>query len=624
MHLVKKTIRMIIGCMLVLMLLGFIGILLLVKFVDPNDYKPQIISYVEANTGRHLSLPGTLSWSFYPYLGIHIGTASLSNPNGFSQSTFAQIDSADLVLNLPDLLVGKIAFDRLNLNGLRLFLIEERGQNSWTFTSSNLSKKPRTDKKAEGVGMPFSIDTLTVTNGGISYDNYSTKAHYVLNHLNLSANQLALSQKFPLSFSADFSVNPGLSGNIKLNTQINFDPDQEVLTLNNLALQTVVSYETLAGQAMNIATQYTTPLLKLDLAHQTLSIPSLSLVLNQILKANIAITGKNLLTEPLLQGQVQIIPFSLNALLNSLAITPPPLANKTLLNQVALATRFTATAHNLNLSALSLKIGNSEITGSMQYSWLPLTVRETLAINQLDLADFMDLKGARLPLTGITSGGQVRLQPYKDQTFPRTLTGLINLSVQSIVLKGFDLHVLLKNVEQLVRNPENLKAFGSSSSALQQQLQGLTQTRINPANGQMTDLGSLKAKINIRHGVVTTPLMQLQGPDVTVKGSGSIDLSAETLNYQLMVKVLSGNSGLLKSLTVPYELQGSFSNLHQGINWPVLTAELLQYLAKVLGQNVQQLLTTTLEGLTHGGQDVGASVKDSAEKALDSIFGGGH
>ena len=57
-----------------------IGLVLVVVFVDPNDYRDDIEKLVEEKTGRELTLSGDLKLSVFPWIALESGPASLGDP----------------------------------------------------------------------------------------------------------------------------------------------------------------------------------------------------------------------------------------------------------------------------------------------------------------------------------------------------------------------------------------------------------------------------------------------------------------------------------------------------------------------------------------------------------------
>jgi AsmA protein len=73
--------------------IGLITIVAIVLFINPNQYKPQIINLVKTQTGRELSLDGDLKLKLFPLLAIEMNKARLSNAQGFTAPDFASIES---------------------------------------------------------------------------------------------------------------------------------------------------------------------------------------------------------------------------------------------------------------------------------------------------------------------------------------------------------------------------------------------------------------------------------------------------------------------------------------------------------------------------------------------------
>ena len=88
---------------------------------DANAYKDRIIQTVKNETGRDLSLNGELTATFYPWLGVNIKDAGLSNELGFSAEQFMTVDEASIRLQLIPLLKKNIVADRIQFNGVEVW-----------------------------------------------------------------------------------------------------------------------------------------------------------------------------------------------------------------------------------------------------------------------------------------------------------------------------------------------------------------------------------------------------------------------------------------------------------------------------------------------------------------------
>ena len=90
--------------------------------VDLNDYKTEIETAVEEQTGRALKIEGELHISVFPWLGFSTGKLSLSNAFGFAEHPFAAIDEADIKVKLMPLFSKKVEISTVVLKGLALNL----------------------------------------------------------------------------------------------------------------------------------------------------------------------------------------------------------------------------------------------------------------------------------------------------------------------------------------------------------------------------------------------------------------------------------------------------------------------------------------------------------------------
>jgi AsmA protein len=621
----KKTLKIILWIILAFIILLGVGALALVKFVDPNDFKPQIVAAVNSATGRQLTLTGKLSWSFYPEVGIHVGAASLSNPPGFSQNIFAQIDSANLAISFWELMQGNINFSELNLNGLKVYLIQNQNRNNWTFSTNSPQTATNNTKSTSSAttGKSLNIEAISINDGEIIFDDNQTKSHYALENINLNANNVGLNHTFPITLATNYNINQNITGSLKVNTKINFNQKTQKLLLEDLGVATNINYPTTNNKLLlnsNISGD-----IAVNFNNQTINTKQLNFALNQILKGQITNLQVNNFTNPKFSGNLSTAVFSLKDLLNSIGITDIAIANKTILNQSNLQTQFTGTTNSLNLNNIIFNLGASQLKGTINISsFMPMSLSENLILNQLDVADYVNIKGARLPMQGITSNGT--LHASSRATYPRALNGNINLKIQSIILKGFDLNALIKSLGDTANSLKNLQQAAVATSQVQQQMQQLmNNSNINPNNGASTDLGALTAQLQIQQGVITTPVMQLQGPTIMARGSGSIDLGAENINYELDATMPSSNNTFIRSLVIPYQIQGNFNNISQGLNWVSLNAQILKYLLVEISKGVQgtvtQVLQQTVKQIQVGGQGA-ADIGSTAAKALNSLLGG--
>lgn len=91
-------------------------------YFDPNDYKTQIAEKLKEKTGRDFSIPGDISLSVFPWLGLETGEVSMSNAPGFGSEPFASVKAAEISVALLPLLRKEIQIGSVMLDGLVLRL----------------------------------------------------------------------------------------------------------------------------------------------------------------------------------------------------------------------------------------------------------------------------------------------------------------------------------------------------------------------------------------------------------------------------------------------------------------------------------------------------------------------
>ncbi len=630
MKILKRCLKILLGIIILFLILAVLGYFALTRWINPNIFKPQIIALVQKDAGRSLTLTGDLSWTFFPNIGIHIGEAALSNPAGFSQPTFAEFNSANLFINLSALLHGKVRVESLLVNGLQVYLMNsDTGQNNWTFSMPTATTNTGENQNQ----IDFQMKELILNNATVTYDNLQSTTHYVLSNFDLEIPRVRFDQPMEVKGTGDFSDQDVFTTHFKLDTGVFYDPNQNTLQLDHLALENNATYTTDQGESVPLAltvdagalydvdkntlalsnlvlntnTSYVMskdqkfPIalslsgnVNADLSHQSLTLSSIQFDLNQVLSGQLTLTVQNFMN-PAYSGSLNLPTFALEPVLNSFGQTLPNIPNKTQFSQTRIQSSFAGTLNKLSLQNLNVGVGNTTLQGKLNItSFTPFAANENLSINQLDLADFVNLSGARLPLSGIALSGNVSAAGFAPPDFPSTLNASQKVSVQDIILKGFDLGAVLNQVSVILQNILNVEKISEAKAAIQSEVSELQQTTINADNGKQTDFGQLSSTVLVHNGVVTTPGMAVTGPLLAVTGQGEVDLNKQTIDYHLNAKVLSIDKNIIKTLNIPYNLTGPFNNMTQGVDFDSVESQIAQFIVGQIGQTVKSVVTTVV------------------------------
>ncbi|MEZ6853969.1 AsmA family protein [Halodesulfovibrio aestuarii] len=210
MNLIAKIILAVAGTLITLLVIAAIS---LTTLVDPNDYKQEISSAVYDATGRELTFNGDISLTFFPWFGVSLGEVSMNNPKGFPDEAFASVTQAKASVKVLPLFFRKIEFSDVVLNGLTLNLIEnKKGVNNWTFAppksapdktkhhgSIIKSPKPKATQTESMALAALLIESLSVTDTNITYENQRKEQKYSIKDLSLASSAFRAGESFTLN-----------------------------------------------------------------------------------------------------------------------------------------------------------------------------------------------------------------------------------------------------------------------------------------------------------------------------------------------------------------------------------------------------------------------------------------
>jgi AsmA protein len=217
-----------------------IGLVLVIAFVDPNDYRDEIEKRVEAKTGRELTLSGDLKLSVFPWIAIESGPASLGDAPGFGPEPFVSIRQAHLGVRLLPLLSGKIEVGNVRLDGARIRLItDEKGRDNW----ADLGKTEGAETKPAPAGATEvpTVASLEITDAAVVMENRQDKSRREVRDFNLKTGRLASGE--PFDFATDFVLDQdrSLSAKVKVAAQVTADLARNVHRLAEPKIDVVVS-----------------------------------------------------------------------------------------------------------------------------------------------------------------------------------------------------------------------------------------------------------------------------------------------------------------------------------------------------------------------------------------------
>jgi len=240
---VKTLFKLIIGLVGLSLALTLGAIIVVLLFVDPNDYRDEIEAAVADQTGRALAISGDLSLALLPCCGIQLGETSLSNPPGFPDTGFARVESVRLGLDLLPLLTDRrLVIGEVSLQGLNVALLRRSdGSDNWTFESgAPSSTEPAQgddssdDPTSDTAPLELTVESIDIADARLSFRDQVAGTDYLIADLNLGTGAIKPGQPFDVELSGRFEDGQlGLAAVTTLSSRAQLDTSSQVLSLQN-------------------------------------------------------------------------------------------------------------------------------------------------------------------------------------------------------------------------------------------------------------------------------------------------------------------------------------------------------------------------------------------------------
>jgi AsmA protein len=249
----KKTIKWIVIAIVVLVILVIVTPLALVVFIDPNDYKDDVIQTVKTHTGRNLKIPGDLHWSlnWRLNLAVELGELELGNAPGFGTEPFARIKNAAVAVEVLPLLSGEAKLGAVTLDGLFLNLQRDKqGRTNWSDLMAAEAEAPaKPDKPTEEkppTAAAFAVGGLAIRDAEIRWQDQQQNRSQTLKDFTLESGAIAPGETFPLQLGFTFdSSEPAFRLQTELNAEANVDT-----TTQRFQLAALESTQNFSGKAI--------------------------------------------------------------------------------------------------------------------------------------------------------------------------------------------------------------------------------------------------------------------------------------------------------------------------------------------------------------------------------------
>jgi len=354
---ILKVVAIVVGALLVVV----VAVVVAVGFLfNPNDYKGQIAAAVTKATGRTLTLDGNLALSMFPTIRIQVGSATLSNAQGFGPAPMAKIGGAELQVSLWPLLFGKVEIGNARLSGLELNLARDaRGRNNWQDLGGAGAPAGGAAQTSGGGGnLDLGVDSLEIDDARVTWSDASAGSKWELTGFGLEAKGFGVGKKFPLQMRFALA---GADVAVKVDSSMD-----ATLTLASDEYRLDKLLTKISGSGKGWPGGQGDATLKIDsldanLMKETLDLNGLSLAVLGITTTG-SLKGTKLMSNLSLSGAVDIQQFDPQDVLGALKVEVKT-ADPKVLRAASAKANFSYTSAQTGLSDMRLKLDDSTLTG---------------------------------------------------------------------------------------------------------------------------------------------------------------------------------------------------------------------------------------------------------------------
>jgi AsmA protein len=512
---------------IVLIVVGVLVVLVLVApFLIPvNQFRPTIEEKASAALGRKVEL-GNLSLSLFSG-SLSADNISIGDDPKFSSAPFLTAKSLNVGVEIMPLILSKT----LNVTGITIaspqVTLLHNGAGVWNYSSlggaaakSEAKKAPAEKSSGTANAAEVSVKKLTLSDGSIIVGSTSSQKRSTYDHVNVSASDVSLKSKFPVTVSADLPA----GGKFKLDgTAGPVDEADSALTPLDAKLNVT----------------------GLDLAHTGFLDASAGLGGIVDLDANLASQGGEAQTK----GTVKLSKALLVA--GGSAAGVPVTVN--------FATKYNLRKNAGVLEPSTLNIGSAaaHLNGTYETAGEATVVNIKLDAKDMpakDLEAFLPALGIHLPKgASLTAGNLNSDLNLSGPTNKIVITG--NVGLFNGILAGFDLGSKMSSVASLagIKSTKDLtiEKLTSNVRVAPDGIKAENFLAVLPAIGNLTGAGTVDSKNALDFKMLATLTKEASSAASASSGGGG------GIGGLLGAVTGGGGSACSEGLKVPFQIQGT-------------------------------------------------------------------
>lgn len=203
----KKFIKISVAIVVVLI----ITIVIVVNFIDVNQYKGDIISLVEKNTGRDFAIDGDFKFALSLIPTVQVEGITFGNAAWGSEKNMVKVGRLEIQVSLLPLISGNIHVNRLILVSPEILLeTNNQGTGNWVLKPGQTGTATTENKQENGPGkLPnFSVDVIEITDARVTYRNGQTGKQTNLTIPDITVDGGGLGDPVALTMNAAYNAVP--------------------------------------------------------------------------------------------------------------------------------------------------------------------------------------------------------------------------------------------------------------------------------------------------------------------------------------------------------------------------------------------------------------------------------
>ena len=596
---------------------------------DANDYKQQIISYVEEQSNRSVEI-ATLDLSLLPSISLIATELKVGENPDFGTTPFLEAQEIQLGLSILPLLRQEAQVDGIILKDIKLNILRNTsGQFNFDDLQALASAEPKTDSEdvADGASQALALTSfggITLKDSHVLWDDQSNGTRIEAKNLNFESGSISPNKPAPISLNTDINLQAAGTKDITAAVALdaNLLPD---LTTGDVAISDINMRTQMAQAGSPLTARVNAQVAALAFKDGALASDAIPIELDasanglsediKALSASIkmktqllldtkgAIQLKDLSTYALLKGLDKDLNVQLMAKDNKALLAGDFVADRFKVAygeeiQVEGSGRFNNLYENpqaeikipvLNYDALQLKqvslkgskVGEQVALNLQQAGFQQGRISGKADVNLTNNAYQLQLQANGIPID--------KLQAALSADKKATVRGLAKIK---LALKGtagdvdqilqssngkVDVHIL----DGGLRN----KAFASIIETVMAFLEGRSQ---RTAADELI-FGDAQATVLLNNGIVKNNDLVVKMPLLSMNGAGEVDLIRSKINYTL-------HAGLKSMGQVPIYITGNLDSPNYETDFSRLIKQQTEKVKKKV-EDIGETIKDKLEGL---------------------------